>query len=115
MKNLFNDEVVKRYSNVPLIVPVYKSKTHEYYSIIDLSDFDFLMYCLEEVADGESYITEVGYNFLKEVFGIEVLAELLYKEGWYRHQLKSKEQIFEWLKSWEEESKEYSNISPNEE
>lgn len=116
MKELLNisEELLEKYKSITIIFPVYKSEQKEY-TINDFKELYDVKYYLGEVSDGEACFTPSGISFLDDHFGLNNLAELLYKEGWRDYQFTSKDQIFEWLKSWEEESKKYSNFSPKEE
>lgn len=100
-------EIKQKYNQKPLIVPCYASRRQEFYSIDDLKEFYDLRYYLGEANDHEAYITEDGIEFIKEAFGMENLANLLYEEGWYKEEYESPEQILEFLKWWEGESKNY--------
>ncbi|MGB0757176.1 MAG: hypothetical protein ACPGO5_01845, partial [Patescibacteria group bacterium] len=81
----------------------------ESYLVNDIQTLDDLSHYLAEVNDHEAYITESGIGFIKDVFGFEKLADMLFKENWYSEEYKQASEIHDWLKIWEKESKEYSN------
>jgi len=44
---------------------------------------------------------------IKEAFGLENLAQLLYDNQWFKEEFKNSNEIVEWLKWWDNESKTY--------
>ena len=102
-------DLKNKFSGKKLIVPAYASRKKEFYSFEDLSPFGELSSILGEVNEGESYITPDGISFLKEAYGFDKLAQLLFNEKWFEDEYKNPAEIFEWLTSWEKESKEYKD------
>ena len=108
MDKYLTREFIVKYKEKSLIVPVYASREKEYYSVEDLKKFYDLEYYLGEVNNHEAYITEIGMDFLKEVFGLKRLSELLYDNDWFSEEYKNSSVIYDWLKWWEKKAKEYN-------
>lgn len=105
MAHIIDPKIKEKYKQEALIVPNYDSRKKEYYSIDDLDSFDSIRYFLGEVNDHEADLTEQGINFFREAFGLENLAKMLYKNGWYSDEFKNSSEILEWLKWWEQEAR----------
>lgn len=96
-------EIVRKYKGRTLIQPNYKSHKKNGYCVEDINGLDDLRYFLGEVNDHEADLTKIGIDFLKEVFGLKELADLLYQNHWYPEELENSEAIYTWLKWWESE------------
>jgi len=109
INNMLNisGELKVKYKDKPLIVPDYASRKKEYYSVDDFKDFEWLMYYLGEVKSHEASMKKEGLEFFKEAFGLENLAQLLYDNQWFKEEFKNSNEIVEWLKWWDNESKTY--------
>ena len=94
-------EVIQKYGNKPLVIRGYGTDVQRYDASY-LYDFSNLRYVLGEMHDHESDITSLGIEFLQETYGLEHLADILFKGDWYSAEFKSAKEIQVWLESLKE-------------
>lgn len=93
-------ELRNKYKGKALIIPNYTANK-KFYSIEDFSDTEEAIAYLAEINDHEADFTEDGILLFKDMFGLENLADILFKKRWYEDEYKSANEIHDWLKWWE--------------
>lgn len=90
-------ELIEKYEGIALADKSYGPRNESKYFVKEFIDFDDLKYVLGEVNDHEADLTKEGFNFLEEYYGINNLAEELYKGDWYQQEYNSTQKILEWF------------------
>lgn len=89
-----NKETIEKYNGKKLGKAAYKNGT--IYGVLELASIDDAYLILREIWNHEGYLTKDGFNFLKEYYGLEYMAQLLSDMGGF-DESKDKQSILEWL------------------
>lgn len=98
-------KIIDKYSNKEIGRSAYAGGLT--YTVDQLINPEQLHSILWELFEHEGHLTEDGFAFLEEYYGLENLASLLKKMKGFDENYKDEKSILDWLKSEQLESKEH--------